>query len=83
MSSMTYRGFHISEVACEPFAYRNANGPYIHPEPQYGGIEGLVRAIDAHLFVESASEVHRLLQSRRDNLAAGTWDYVNCCPKED
>ena len=82
--TLTYRGFRISEVCGTPFAYApDGYGPHtiINPSPVHSGVAGLVRAIDAHLFMESVAQVEGLLQSRRDHISAGTWDPINSCPK--
>lgn len=84
--TLTYRGFRISEVGGGPFAYHrdgDSDGPHtlINPSPVHSGVAGLVRAIDAHLFMESVAQVEGLLQSRRDHISAGTWDPINSCPK--
>ena len=75
---MEYRGFRISEVMCEPFAYRDVPGrgtEYIRPR-NTGGVGGLVDAIDAHLRPSSVAIVRLALDDRAAAIAAGEWDVI-------
>jgi hypothetical protein len=74
----TYRGWHISEVCCDPYAYQyDGDERRTITPPRYTGMAGLVDAIDRHMRAESIAACNAILEAREAAIRSGDWDVVN------